>query len=101
ILLPYVMEYNYISSPEKYLKIARIFYPNRNDLTILNAGELVVQYVEKLSQDIGAPQRLSDFGLTEKDADIISRYAIEDACMITNPRDLTKEDVKTLFIRAL
>lgn len=101
ILLPYVIEYNYISAPEKFLQIAQILYPEKEDLSIINAGELIVNYIRKLSKEIGAPQRLGDFGLSEKDADIISSYAIEDACMITNPRDLTREDIKTLFIRAL
>lgn len=101
ILLPYVIEYNYISAPEKFLQIAQILFPHKDDISIINAGDLIVQYVKKLSEEIGAPQRLRYFGLSEKDADIISSYAIEDACMITNPRDLTKEDIKTLFIRAL
>lgn len=101
ILLPHVMEYNYIAAPEKFLQIAQIFYEESCEINYVNAGEKVVQYVKKLSKDIGAPQRLSDFGLTENDADTISEYALEDACMITNPRDVTKEDVKTLFIQAL
>ena len=42
ILLPYVIEYNYISAPEKFLQIAQILYPQKEDLSIINAGELIV-----------------------------------------------------------
>lgn len=101
ILLPHVIEYNYISAPEKFLQIAQILYPHKEDISIVNARDLIVEYVRKLSEEIGAPQRLRHFGLSEEDADVISRYAIADACMITNPRDLTVEDIKTIFLHAL
>lgn len=101
ILLPHVIEYNYISAPEKFLHIAEILYPHKNGISTVNAGDLIVAYIRKLQDDIGAPKRLRDFGLAEEDADIISRYALEDACMITNPRDLTKEDIKAIFLQAL
>lgn len=101
ILLPYVMEFNYLASPEKFAKIAEIFGEEKHTINVLNAGEKSVQYVKQLSKDIGAPQRLSEFGLTEKDASVISKHALEDACMITNPRDISLEDVERIFKSAL
>lgn len=101
ILLPHVMEFNYVASPEKFITIASLFGEDRNQLNVLNAGERAVEYVKQLSKDIDAPQRLSEFNLTKDDAEKISRQAIEDACMITNPRDITIEDVERLFIQAL
>ncbi|GIN20973.1 MAG TPA: alcohol dehydrogenase [Bacillus bacterium] len=101
ILLPYVMEFNYLASPEKFLQIAELFGQEVSSRATIDAGQRAIEYVKKLSVDIGAPQRLSDMGLTESDASIIGQVAIEDACMITNPRDITAADVERLFKLAL
>lgn len=101
ILLPYVIEYNYVSTPQRFLEIAKVLNEGYEDISTLTAGEFVVNYIKRLSEDIDAPQRLGEFGLSEKDADIISEYALEDACMITNPRDVTKDAIKEIFLRAL
>lgn len=101
ILLPYVIEYNYVATPKKFLDIAHVLNENNEQITTLTAGEFIVNYIKQLSKDIDAPQRLGEFGLSKKDADIISEYALDDACMITNPRDVTADAIKDIFIRAL
>lgn len=101
ILLPYVIEYNYVATPQRFLAIAKVLNEDYEHISTLTAGEFVVNYIKRLSKDIDAPQRLGEFGLSEKDADIISEYALEDACMITNPRDVTKDAIKEIFFRAL
>lgn len=101
ILLPYVMEFNYVAMPEKFVDIATLLGVDERFLTILNAGEKAVEHVQALSRQIGAPQRLSELHLTEKDAAIVSEFALKDACIITNPRDITKEDIENLFMKAL
>lgn len=101
ILLPYVMEFNYLACPEKFLQIAELFGEDSSSHSLLHSGKKAIEYVKQLSLDIGAPQRLSEMGLNESDASIISKVAIEDACMITNPRDITATDVERLFKLAL
>ncbi len=101
ILLPYVMEFNYLACPEKFLQIAELFGEEVSSRTTIDSGQRAIEYVKKLSVDIGAPQRLSEMGLSESDAAIIGQVAIEDACMITNPRDITAADVERLFKLAL
>ena len=101
ILLPYVMEFNYVAIPEKFVDIAKLLGVDEQSVTILNAGEKAVEHVQALSRQIGAPQRLSELHLTEKDAAIVSEFALKDACIITNPRDISKEDIESLFIKAL
>ncbi|ONK24785.1 alcohol dehydrogenase [Bacillus sp. VT-16-64] len=96
ILLPYVMEFNYLACPEKFYQIAELFGEDGR-----HSGKKAIEYVKQLSLDIGASQRLSDMGLQNSDAAIIGQVAIEDACMITNPRDITAADVERLFKLAL
>ncbi len=101
ILLPYVMEFNYIASPDKFARIATLLGREGICKSFTHPGEAAVHLVRQLASEIGAPQRLSEMNLSEHDAEKISTYAIEDACMITNPRDITVKDVERLFIQAL
>lgn len=101
ILLPHVMEFNYIAAPEKFARIATLLSSKEGLEINRHPGEVVVSYVRELADEIGAPKRLGELGLTKEDAKKISADAIKDACTITNPRDITVQDIERIFIQAL
>ncbi len=101
ILLPYVMEYNRIAAPEKYKKIAEVFGENVEGMSTTKASRLAVQAVIELACDLGIPDSLSHLDLKEEQIDFLSQNAVQDSCMVTNPRDMTVADVKKLFHRVL
>lgn len=101
ILLPYVMDFNFIASPQRYTEMAEFMGIDTRGMTQREAGNAAIQFVKELSLDIGTPQRLSDVGITEEMIDFTSQTALEDTCMITNPRDMTLEQVKNLLKNAL
>ncbi|MFC3884513.1 iron-containing alcohol dehydrogenase [Bacillus songklensis] len=101
ILLPYVMDFNFIAAPRRFTEMAEFMGIDTRGLTQREAGNAAIQFVKELSLDIGTPQRLSDVGITEEMIDWTSQTALEDACMITNPRDVTLEHVKSLLKNAL
>ncbi|MGG0848739.1 iron-containing alcohol dehydrogenase [Peribacillus simplex] len=101
ILLPHVMEFNRIASPRRFSEIADIMGIDTRALTELQAGMAAIHFVRELSQDIGAPKSLSDVGITKEMIDPIGMTALEDACMITNPRDMSLEQINHLLLTAL
>ncbi|GAX88552.1 iron-containing alcohol dehydrogenase [Effusibacillus lacus] len=101
ILLPHVMEFNLISTPEKYKKIACAFGENVNSLSPADAAKLAIKAVKSLADDLGIPHSLPIRNLEEDTIELLSQNAVQDACMITNPRDLSAEDVKMLFHKVL
>src|SRR5699024_10428371 len=101
VLLPYVMEYNLLAAPKQFAVMAEMMGENINGLTAMEAGKKAISYVRKLAQDIGTPTTLSAMGLDESAIPVMSQIAIKDACMITNPRDVTIRDVEELFRLAL
>lgn len=101
ILLPHVMDFNLIASPDRFKTIAELMGQDVMGNTKAEAGKKAIKEVQELLKDIGAPQRLSEMGLTETDILSMSQIALEDACMITNPRDMTLKDVEYLFKIAL
>jgi len=101
ILLPYVLEYNYLAAPEKYKNIAEALGENVAGKSLHEASRLAMKAVKELASDLEIPVRLSALGMTEEQVEVISRHSIQDACIVTNPRDMTVEDVKELFRKAL
>ncbi|WP_047155380.1 iron-containing alcohol dehydrogenase [Aneurinibacillus tyrosinisolvens] len=101
ILLPYVMEYNFLAAPDRFMQIAELMGQNITGMTSAEAGKLAVHHVKQLAMDIGSPQRLSDIGLKEEHIKRMSEAASQDVCIITNPRDATVKDLEAIFHRAL
>nr|WP_077247461.1 iron-containing alcohol dehydrogenase [Bacillus wudalianchiensis] len=65
------------------------------------AGEKAIDFVRRLSIDIGAPLTLAEMGFEGSAIPEISEMALSDACMITNPRDITAEEAAALLRKAL
>ncbi|KYD29871.1 iron-containing alcohol dehydrogenase [Parageobacillus toebii] len=100
ILLPYVMEYNLLANPKKFADIATFLGIDIRGLSHMEAGKKAIEYIKQLTMEIDAPQRLSDIGLEKDEIPHMSVIALHDACMITNPRDVTVEDIEEIFRRA-
>lgn len=101
VLLPHVMEFNLLASPDKFKEVAALMGEDVQSLPSSAAGEKAINFVRKLSIDIGAPLTLTEMGFDESSIPEISETALSDACMITNPRDITAEEVAALLRKAL
>lgn len=100
LLLPYVMEYNMPSSIEKYKKIAEAMGCNVQGMNDNEAAVAAVKAVKELSLKIGIPQKLSEIGVKEEDLEQLAQSAYADVCTPGNPRDITVEDLLTLYRKA-
>lgn len=101
ILLPYVLEYNYIAAPEKYRQIAECLGENTAGLSSRESSRLALKAVKELARDLDVPESLSAIGLHPEQIDLLSSHALLDVCMTTNPRDMSMQDVANLFRQAL
>lgn len=101
ILLPYVMEFNFIATPKRFKDIAELMGIDVCGMDPSEAGRKAIEQIRLLSLEIGAPKRLSEMGLKEEAIQEMSKIALEDACMITNPRDVVLQDIEHLFRQAL
>ena len=101
VLLPHVMEFNALAAPEKFKEMAELMGEDVRSLSTIAASEKAISHVRKLAIDIGAPLTLSEMGFEESAIPAISEIALLDACMITNPRDISAEEVAELLRRAL
>jgi alcohol dehydrogenase class IV len=101
ILLPHVMRFNLIACVDRYAKIAEAMGERTEGLSVREAAEKAILAVEKLRSDIGIKPRLSDVGLKEEYIPALSKAAVADVCLVTNPRDATEEDIAEIYRAAL
>jgi alcohol dehydrogenase len=107
ILLPYVSEYNLISSRRRFARIARLLGENTDGLSANEASHKAIAAIRILSQDVGIPTGLIALGkkygkeVCEKDIPTMVANAQKDACGLTNPRMMTDEAVQAIYKAAL
>ncbi|WP_158734872.1 iron-containing alcohol dehydrogenase [Alteribacillus sp. YIM 98480] len=100
ILLPHVMEFNFIAAPERFAHIGTIFCKQEYTDNRIDYGRGAIAAIRNLADDIGAPKTLREAGLKKPDYELMADIALNDACMVTNPRDVTKKDIEQLLQNA-
>jgi len=95
INLPYGMEFNIEGNEEKFKRIAKTI-----DLKEEN-GEGVVKYLFDLNTKVGMPHKLKDIGVKEEHIETLADLAIADFAHPNNPKPVTRENFKSLYLKAL
>lgn len=101
ILLPHVERFNMIACPGRFADIATAMGENTEGLSTIKAAERALSAIQRLSKDVGIPSGLKKFGVKEEDLSIVAENAMKDACALTNPRKITKEEVIQLLRDAI
>ena len=97
-LLPTVMAYNAPVTGEKYRDIADAFgVAGAYTMPLEEARKAAVEAVKKLGEDVGIVMSLKDV-VPMEDVDALSADALKDACTPGNPRPVTVEDIKEMFL---
>ncbi len=93
--LPYGMRFNIQGSEDKFKKIARAM--GLQD----ESGEAVVDYLFEMNKKIGMPTKLNSIGVKQEHIEQLSDLAFSDFCHPNNPKPVTREDFKKLYLEAL
>ena len=97
-LLPTVMAYNAPCTGEKYRDIADAFgVEGAYTMPLEEAREAAVAAVKKLGEDVGIEMSLKNV-VPMEDVDQLSADALRDACTPGNPRPVTVEDIKEMYL---
>lgn len=97
ILLPIVCDFNMMACPERFAEIAVALGENIAGLSILEAAKKGVDKIRSLNTLVGIPSGLTQLGVKEKDVPTMAENAMKDACMLTNPRTATLQDVMNMY----
>lgn len=101
MLLPVVMRFNAPAAKGKYVEIAKACGVYENGMSIDEAVDAACKAIEDLSKRVGIPQHLTDLGITEADIPTLAEQAINDVCTPGNPREVTKEDIISIYKQIL
>jgi len=93
--IPYGMEFNISGFENKFKRIARIL--ELKDET----GEAVVKYLFDLNSKINIPHKLREIGVKQEHIETLADLAIADFAHPNNPKPVTREDFKRLYLKAL
>jgi alcohol dehydrogenase class IV len=93
--LPYGMRFNTAGSEDKFRQIARAM-ELRDE-----SGEGVVEQLFALNKELGLPVRLRDVGVKQEHIETLADLAFADFCHPNNPKPVSREDFKKLYIEAL
>ena len=93
--IPYGMEFNIVGCEDKFRRIARTL-----ELKSEN-GEAVVKYLVTLNEKIGIPHKLREIGVTSEHIEPLADLAIADFAHPNNPKPVTRQDFKELYMQAL
>ena len=93
--IPYGMQFNIEGFEYKFKRIARTL-----DLKEEN-GEAVVKYLFDLNSKINIPHKLTDIGVKKEHIETLADLAIADFAHPNNPKPVTREDFKQLYLKAL
>jgi alcohol dehydrogenase class IV len=94
ILLPHVLDFNYEASSERYVQISKAM-----GLQDPDKGSFITA-VTQLVKAAGIQRSLGAMGLQVGDIPELARKAMLDACMVTNPRRPTQQDIEAIYERA-
>ena len=100
-ILPWVMEFNLKTCPGRFKEIARAMGRRVEGEDPLRAAEGSVSAVRELLARIGLSKGLGRLGLDERFIPELSLNALKDACLVTNPRNATREDIEEIFRKAM
>ncbi len=101
LLLPYIMEFNFIGNLEKYKEIAIMLGESTDGLSLRDAAERAIDAVVKLKKDIDIPTYATEVGVCQSDIPAIIEDAITYRLLPCNPRMVKEKDLNAIMKRAL
>lgn len=101
ILLPYVMAYNFDFAREAYFRLSRAMGLTAGGPEDSTLKESLLDAVEDLMHSVGFSETLSDLGIDTADISMLAYKAMEDLCIVTNPRPPSRKDLEILYGQAL
>jgi 1,3-propanediol dehydrogenase len=101
VLLPHVERWNLMVNPEKFADIAVAMGECTCGLGKMEAAELAIKAIERLSKDVGIPSGLASLGVKESDLKPMAITALQDGNAGCNPRKGNVDDIVAMFKSAM
>lgn len=101
ILLEHIIRINFDTVPERYRDIAKQLGLSVDNVSNFLLLEMIIDRIVSIRSSLNIPASIKVAGLSEQTVDYLVANALNDPCMVTNPRTLTKEEVRSIYGRVL
>jgi len=99
-LLPFAVEYNAPALPSKMTRLADVL--GMGPLSPSEVGRAISRAICRLEDEVNIPVSLSEVGVSEDELDDMVKEALSyHRNLANNPRKVTPEDVRTIYLKAL
>lgn len=100
VLLPHVIRFNAEHDPARYRPLAAAAGIDV-DLPADELAEMLATRVRELADSVGVPRGLATMGVGEHNVEHLARTTMKDACLATNPREVTQAEIESLLRSAM
>lgn len=97
ILLVVVVSFNYSACPDRYDRIAETMGIELSGYSPEQRLSRFIAYLSALREKIGIPPNMRRHGIKKTDVHRLAEFAMQDACMATNPQMMLRQDVEALY----
>lgn len=101
ILLPYVIEFNFDAVPDRYRDIGQAMGLEMGGMAPAEVKSALVSALFHLAEAAGVTYALGSLGVSKGDLPELAKKAINDTCIFTNPRQMTRKDIEAIYEKAL
>ena len=101
ILLEHIIRINFDTVPERYRDIAKKLGLSVDNVSNFLLLEMIIERIVSIRSSLNILASIKVAGLSEQTVDYLVENALNDPCMVTNPRILTKEEVRSIYGRVL
>ncbi len=101
LLLEHVVNFNYDTVPERFKPIAKALGLDDRGMTQRQIKTALFEKIRNLRYHLGISKSLGQVNVKPQDIPHLSEKALNDACLMTNPRSANKRDLQVIYEDAL
>ena len=101
VLLQHVVAFNHVASPKRFAHIGNALGLDLRGMTTSRQKTAVISEINRLREEAGVYHTLSQMGVSRSDIPLLAKNALNDACMVTNPRHPNQRDIEVVYEEAL
>jgi len=101
LLLEHVTRFNMTSAVERFRRVGEAIGVDPRGMGEQELSRRITEALSSLRRRVGIVDALAARGVSESDIPQLTRHAINDACLVTNPRRVVVGDVRAIYGEAL
>ena len=100
LLLPHVINFNYEAEKEKYNFVGELIGLKLSGMRSSEKRKAIVDKIIDIKRNLNVDYTFKSKGMSNNEFGILAENAINDPCMLTNPRKVNNRDIEVIYEEA-